>query len=431
MGRSRRDRRWISSLRGDGANARSIVEMFVTGPSEGRHVMRTLSAAAVFGALLLVIAVAPSFAQLATITFPDTVAESSSTIKCPTNTVSLCFGTNCSASGTVQSVTGPSAPFSIGKFNVLSNAEFFGGLCEAHPVTLPVTLSPGQILAYQAVFAPTAPGTFNGSLTFNTPAGPATVNLTGKATAAGPSQGLGLVTITVTPDVAIPGNRLELGYEIRRESLTRPVDLYAVVVFPSGDVIFLTETGASTNSLPIRRNVPAADDTVTLFEFFPVDFPFGTYTLRMELVQAGQTPSTDTLASPIDTATVTFAPLSEAQQATLQQRGNPNSYAMFWVDEIHQKRELWLYLSPEPVELVFVNGRLDSSTPLSTPPADGALKVNPGLFTPQTSRAQLVATFGQPTSEVAFEDFEVLNFAGGLEVVFSEGRLSFANTVAP
>jgi hypothetical protein len=118
------------------------------------------------------------------------------------------------------------------------------------------------------------------------------------------------------------------------------------------------------------------------------------------------------------------------QQATLQQRGNPDSYAMSWIDETHEKREVWLYAG-QPAQFIFVNGALQSSTTPSTPPPVGALKVNPGLFTPQTSMAQLIATFGPPTSHSTFEDFELLSFAGGLDVMFSGGRLRLVNTATP
>src|SRR5688572_953841 len=170
----------------------------------GRRAAQVLTAAGVLGLLVLAVQVDPSRAQFATITFPDTTVGATATIKCPNVAVSICFGDNCSAPGTVQSVSGPAAPFSVGKFSVLSNAEFFGGSCEAHPVSLPATLAAGQILAYQATFAPTAAGTFNSTLTLNTPGGPATVNLTGKGTASGTSApGLGLVTITALPERAV------------------------------------------------------------------------------------------------------------------------------------------------------------------------------------------------------------------------------------
>ena len=259
-------------------------------------------------------------------------------------------------------------------------------------------MGPGQILAFQATFSPTGPGTFNGSMTFNTSGGSAIANLTGTATAGGPSPGVGLVSITVAPDIVVPGNRLEIRYEIRRESLTGPVDLYAVVVLSSGESIFLTETGTSTNLLPLRRNVPAADDTVTLFEFVPVDIPFGTYRFYMALIQAGRTASLDTLASPVDTATFTFAPRqprSERRSSSgatriprdvLDRRDTPEAGAV-------------ALPVPRAHRAVWVNGKLDSSGPPSSPPPGGALRVDPALFTPLTSRAQLVATFGQPTAQ--------------------------------
>jgi len=390
-----------------------------------------LLAAVVLSTLLVVVHADPAAAQLATITFPDTAVGSSATVKCPTTTATICFGADCTGSSTVLSVTGPSAPFSVGKFNLLSNAEFFGGLCEAHPVSLPVAVGPGQILAYQAVFSPTAAGTFNSSLTFTTAGGPATVNLTGKGTAAA-SKGLGLVTITVNPKEFVPGNLVEIDYEISAGSLTGTVDLYTAVALPgSTEWLFLDESGGgSPNLLPLRRNVPAVDQTAALMHLSPVDIPFGKYELLMALVPGGQPPSLENLASPIATASVTFAALSEAQRTTLQQRGKPDAYAMFWLDDVPQKREVWLYLSAQPVKLIFVNGVLDSTTPLSNPPPGAALKVDPGFFTPQTSRAQLVATFGAPTSEFAFENLQQLSFAGGLEVTFLDGILSSVNTGA-
>jgi hypothetical protein len=396
--------------------------------------MKALFSVGVVGLLVLGVQVDPSRAQFAPITFPDTAVGSSATVKCPDTTVSICFGgPSCSGSGTVQSVSGPSAPFSVGKFSVLSNAEFFGGNCEAHPVSLPVTLASGQIFAYQATFAPTSAGSFNGTVTFNTPGGPATINLVGNGTGSGTSSpGLGLVTLTATPERAVPGNRVEIGYAIARESLTGPVDLYvAVMLPPTGQLLFISETGEVTPSLvPFRRNLPPADTAATLFQGFPVDVPFGTYTFLMALMQAGKPAAVETLASPVANATLTFAPLSAAQQAMLQQRGNPDSYTMFWIDETHEKREVWLYRSAPAVTMVFVNGALDSTTPLSTP-GGGSLKVDPGLFTPQTSRAQLIEKFGPPTSQSPTEGFDLLSFAGGLGVIFTNNRLISVSTETP
>ena len=45
----------------------------------------------------LLIAHAPSSeAQVAPINFPDTPVGSTSTVKCPTNSAGICFGSNCS-----------------------------------------------------------------------------------------------------------------------------------------------------------------------------------------------------------------------------------------------------------------------------------------------------------------------------------------------
>jgi hypothetical protein len=344
--------------------------------------------------------------------------------------VSLCFGAGCGATGTVQSVTGPSAPFSIGKFNLLSNAEYFGGNCEAHPVSLPVTVGPGQLLAYQATFAPTSTGSFNGTLTFNTTGGSATVSLAGKGTSGTSSTGLGLVTITA-PERAVPGNRVEVSYTISREALTSAVDLYAAVILPSGQWLFFSETAGLTPSfVPLRRNLPPADTQGTLIEVVPVDIPFGTYTILMALVQAGKPPTADTLASPLARASATFEPLSLAQRSTLQQRGQPDSYAMLWVDEIRQKREVWRYLTPQPVEIVFVNGGLDSTQSITNPPPAG-LKVDPEFFTPQTSRAQIIDHFGSPTDRSTLDNVELLSFSGGFGVIFKNGRLISVSTESP
>jgi len=414
--------------------------MFVTGPSEGRHVMRTLSAAAVFGALLLVIAVAPSFAQLATITFPDTAVGSSSTIKCPTNTVSLCFGTNCSASGTVQSVNGPSAPFSVGKFNVLSNAEFFGGLCEAHPVTLPVTLGVGQILAYQAVFAPTAPGTFNGSLTFNTPGGPAVVNLTGRGTGtSGAGSGRALASLEVNGDTFVPGSVLSIAYRTKPGTLQGNADVYFVVQMPTGEASFLNETGALVSAIsPFRRNVTVVDETVTLAVLpVPLGMPFGTYTFYLALGYAGITPNlaslATTLASNRAEATITYTALSAAQQALIQQRGRPDVLTVLWVGVANQKTESWLYLSTSPpTRFRFLNGALQAQEPASDVTPGVGPKFDPAVFVPQLTPAQLQATFGPPTStEALAEGFVVHHYASGLDVVFQHGALSSANTFVP
>ena len=56
--------------------------------------MTKLVAAGSLGWLLVGLPLGPSHAQLATVTFPDTVVGQTSTVKCPTTNVSLCFSTN-------------------------------------------------------------------------------------------------------------------------------------------------------------------------------------------------------------------------------------------------------------------------------------------------------------------------------------------------
>ena len=397
-----------------------------------RILLGKLLAASVLSTLVL--HASPTAAQvIGTANFPDTAVGASTTVKCPETSMSLCFGSNCSASGTVQSVSGPGAPFSIAKLNLLTSNQFFGGACEANPVSLPVTVGAGQILAFQATFSPTAPGTFNSSVTFSTAGGPATVNLAGKGiSATSQGQGLGLVGITVSPAKVVPGNLVEISYETSPGTLQGKVDIYFAVVMPgSAQLLFLSANGFTTAFAPLRQNVTVLEEIIPLLRLFPVDIPFGTYELQMAFVHAGQPPSFETLASPIASATATFQPLSEAQQATLRQRGNPDYFSMFWIDEAPERREVWLYLSGNPAEYVFVSGALESLTVLSDPPPGGATKVDPGLFTPQTSPAQLTALFGEPASQSPVEGLLTLTYSNGLEAIFRNGRLSSVYTVAP
>jgi hypothetical protein len=393
-------------------------------------------AALVLGTLLLLIAHAdPTAAQLATITFPNTAVGATSTVKCPTITASICFGQDCTGTGTVLSVTGPSAPFSVGKFSVLSNAEFFGGLCEAHPVTLPTTLAAGQILAYQATFAPTAAGTANGSLTFNTGGGPATVNLTGQGIATRADRG-GLL-LQANPVHVVPGKLLDLQYQTSPGTLQGPVDLYFAVVFPSGQLMFVTEQGdLSPGFQPFRRAFSVVDATLPLFsDYAPLGLAFGTYTFHMALVYAGADASNpQNWASALSSATVTYAPLSTAQTSIQSARGNPDLLVVTSLPDVNQKRETWMYLSGTPNRFVFVNGDSTGESSVALTPADIGPKVDPALFTPQTTLGDLTAALGPPTSVGPLEDapeYQIVSYAVGLDVVFLNGRLSSAVTSHP
>jgi hypothetical protein len=338
----------------------------------------------------------------------------------------------------VQSVSGPSPPFSIGKFNLLTNSQFFGGNCEANPVSLPVTVGATQILAYQATFSPSAEGLFAGTLTFSTPGGPATVNLTGKGLPAPTQQtGRGLIEILFNSDDYVPGSFLDLRYRTQPGTLQGPVDLYFAVVVPTGELLFLTEAGAFTTAFEsFRRNVTIADETPTLFSlFFPIDFQFGTYTCFMAMVYAGaDATNSSNWASPVSQATISYGPLSPVQRAILEERGNPDFLAVTWMPELLQLRESWLYLSGGPIRFVFLNGEAESVTAVSDPPAGPGPKLDPNLFTPQTTLDRLVAAFGPPTSVVPVEgapEFQVVSYAVGLDVVLRDGRLSSVITSVP
>ena len=377
----------------------------------------------------------PSAAQLPTITFPDTAVGAAATVKCPTTSVSLCFGSSCSASGTVQSVSGPSAPFSIGKFNLLSNAEFFAGNCEAHPVTLPVTVGPGQILAYQATFAPTSAGSASGTATFSTSGGTATVPLSGNGIPARTDKGAIVPQINST--FYVPGNFLNVTYQTRRGTLQGAVDLYFVVVLPNGSMMFLKPDGTLvTGYVAFRTNVTVTDGTTGLASFpFPATAPFGTYTFAMALVYAGKDPTNSSnWASAVSTVTFTFTALSPTQQSIVQSRGNPDLLAVTWVDEQSEKLETWIYLSGPPTLYRFGNGMLISQGPASVSTGGTPPKVDPALFTPQTTLQQLRASFGNPTSIsplAGAPELQAVSYAFGLTVVLRNGQLSSASTLRP
>lgn len=405
-----------------------------------RRLLRGIVTALVVVLAGLAVRVGPALAQFATITFPDTAAGSTATVKCPDTSVSLCFGSNpaCSGSGTVQSVTAPAAPFSAGKFNLLSNSEFLAGNCEAHPVSLPVTLGPGQVLAYQATFAPTAAGTFNGSLTLNTNGGPAVVNLTGKGTGASAGgKGRAVVTFDLNGDTFVPGNLLSIAYQTKPGTLQGKADFYFVLQTPTGEISFLNEAGGMVSAVtPFRKNVTVVEETVTLAVLpVPIGTPFGTYTFYLALGYAGTTPNPAnpaTLASNLAQAPITYTPLSVAQQTLIQQRGRPDVLTVLWLDLIDQKTESWLYLTNPPTRFRFVNGALQAQEAAADVTPGVGPKFDPAVFTPQLTPSQLHATFGPPTSTETLDGgFAVHHYASGLDVVFQNGVLSSANTFVP
>jgi len=401
--------------------------------------MRRLWIVAGVGSLLIGLSVDRGHAQIATITFPDTPVGSTSTVKCPTNSVSLCFGSNCSGSGTVQSVSGPSAPFKITKLNLLTQSQFGTGACEANPTALPVAVGANQVLGFQATFSPTAVGSFSGTATFSTPGGPGTYGFTGRGISSHSGRtDKGLVALQLSSDGVAPGNFLNIDYRTKRGTLQGNVDLYFIVGFPAGGFFFVNEQGGVTpQAQPFRRNVAVTDTTQPLFAGqVPIDAAFGAYTFYMAMVYAGVTPDPNnlppSLAAGISQATLTYAPLSAEQQALLTSRGRPDHISVLWSDGAQQKRESWLYLSSPATRFAFLNGAQQSQDAVS----DGGSgpKLDPGLFTPQTTQAQLTAAFGHPTSVTPIDDapqYQVVNYGVGLNAVFLNGRFSSASTTAP
>ncbi len=404
--------------------------------------MRNAFLTAGFVAAFVLFGVMPSSAQLASIVFPDTAAGSTSTVKCPVSSVGLCFGgTNCTASGTVQSITGPNPPFSVGQFNLLTSTQFFNGDCTANPVTFPVTVGPGQIFAYQATFSPSAAGSFTDSLTFSTAGGSGTVTLSGRGLAKPVSSTRGLISIQTNKDAYIPGDLFELSYHITPGSSQSAVDLYLAIQMPGSPLLFFTNQGGFVQTItPFRRNVTPVDETQTLISLFiPTDLPFGTYTFYVALGVPGMTPDLSNLkagiTSTIAQVDVTYGALSPVQQSILESRGgNPDLLAVIWLPDSHQNRASWSYFSGNPVRFTFLNGALESQQALSNTPGTQGPHIDPSQINPQTTLNSLMATFGQPASigpNADDPDFTEVHYASGLDVTLLNGHLSSATTSLP
>jgi hypothetical protein len=251
------------------------------------------------------------------------------------------------------------------------------------------------------------------------------------------ATGSGFISIQFNSENYVPGSFLNLSYRTRRETLEGKVDLYFAASLPTGELLFLTTSGAFVTAFePFRRNVTITDETTTLFSLpFPVDFSFGTYTCFMAMVSAGAD-ATDAhnWVSNVSSVTVSYTPLSPAQRAILQQRGNPDFFSVIWTPELLQMRESWLYLSGSPTRYEFLNGNLGSQTAASGSPKSTPPRVDPNLFTPQTTLDQLVVAFGPPTSVAPLPgapDYTVVSYSFGLSVVLRTGRLSSALTFIP
>jgi hypothetical protein len=136
----------------------------------------------------------------------------------------------------------------------------------------------------------------------------------------------------------------------------------------------------------------------------------------------------------VATATFTFTPLSPAQQSIVQSRGNPDLLALTWVDEQNQSLATWIYMSGPPTVYRFQNGDLVGQSPAAVSGAGTAPKVDPSLFTPQTTLQQLKAVFGNPTSVTPLAsapEMQVVSYGFGLTVVLRNGLLSSVSTSRP
>src|SRR5262249_49782528 len=154
---------------------------------------------------------------------------------------------------------------------------------------------------------------------------------------------------------------LEVSYHTSPGTLQEPVDIYFAVAPPnSSQLLFLQSDGALVpTAKPFRTAVTITEGTTTLFHFYPLYIPFGSYTLYMALAHAGVTLDAPyAFASAITIATFTFAALSPEQQTLIQQRGNPDLLTVAWDATNLDKRETWSYYSGTPTHYTFENGTI-------------------------------------------------------------------------
>jgi hypothetical protein len=259
------------------------------------------------------------------------------------------------------------------------------------------------------------------------------------ATLATAGTGRALISIELNGETFVPGNVFSLHYRTKPLTLQGAADFYFAVQFPNGQLLFVNEGGGFVTAFePFRRTVTVVEETRPLVSLLiPIDLPFGTYTLFMGMAYAGVTPDPGNLqpalASNISQTTVAYAPLSPEQQAVLQARANPDILSVLYVEELNQKQESWLYLSPAPpTRFRFLNGALQGQDTVSGATGGPGPKLDPSRFTPQTTLGQLTAAFGQQASTEPFAGgFQVVRYALGLDVVLRNGRLSSANTRIP
>jgi hypothetical protein len=113
------------------------------------------------------------------------------------------------AGGTVALTKAAGAPFSVINLRVTP-----AGSCTGTPVTLPVTLSAGQWIVQDFVFAPTTAGTFSDTHINNLGGGDFTWTLNGATPAAPPT----IVSFTATPATVTAGRDVTLSWSVQGAS---------------------------------------------------------------------------------------------------------------------------------------------------------------------------------------------------------------------
>jgi hypothetical protein len=253
----------------------------------------------------------------------------------------------------------------------------------------------------------------------------------------GDSSQQGSVGIEVSSDVVVPGQRVDVGYRTSPGTLQQNVDIYFSMKPPDGPLVFLRRgQGFSEDPVPLRSNVEIGTTTRTLFRFSPVRRAFGTYTYSVVLLYAGKNfGDEDALASEPASGGFTFDALSERQRALIAERGNPDLLTVTWIAVLKQKQEVWFYYSDEPTQYDFLNGDLTSESALTGSLGGAAPALDPSLLTPQTTLEGLTAVFGTPSDVTRFADgapgYQGVTFSAGLQVVFRNRRLTFAETFVP
>jgi hypothetical protein len=248
----------------------------------------------------------------------------------------------------------------------------------------------------------------------------------------------GSVGIELSNDVIVPGQRLDVSYQTSPGTLQdQRVDIYFSLSPPDGPLVFLQRgRGFSDTPAPLRSNVKIREATRRLFRFYPVRQTFGTYTYSIVLLYTGKSfGDEDAYASEPASSSFTFAPLSESQQALVNERGNPDVLTTAWIGELKQKQDLWFYYSEEPTRYDFTNGDSVGESPLAGSAGGTPPQIDPSLLTPQTTLDELTAIFGTPSDVTRFVDgapgYQGATFSVGLDVIFRNGRLTFAKTYVP